>query len=153
MCSRSIRAHFTAGPKAATFSIDFSTESDEGAEEIVVESGLFSYDSPQGGRSVKVKDHEISEFLQVGEICFPVELASVSYACPSSLCPSNWPFSLLAPVLHPLILMQSTGLTQSLRPTVCSPQFHGNPQLAPSHTQTPDRLPCAILAVIVTFRY
>ena len=64
MCSRSIRAHFTAGPKAATFSIDFSTESDEGAEEIVVESGLFSYDSPQGGRSVKVKDDEISEFLQ-----------------------------------------------------------------------------------------
>jgi hypothetical protein len=61
MCSRSVDASFTAGPKAAAFTISFSCEDMEGDETIVVESELFHYEE---GDCSDVSDDEIAEFLQ-----------------------------------------------------------------------------------------
>ena len=61
MCSRAVRATFTAGPKAAKFTISFSNENVEGDETIVIESDFFRY---EGGECDGVADAVILFFLQ-----------------------------------------------------------------------------------------
>ena len=58
---RDVSATFTAGPKAAKFSISFRNENVEGDETIVVESELFHYEH---GECDGVDDTEILAFLQ-----------------------------------------------------------------------------------------
>ena len=58
---RDVSATFTAGPKAAKFSISFRNENVEGDETIVVESELFHYEH---GECDRVDDTEILAFLQ-----------------------------------------------------------------------------------------
>ena len=60
MCSRDVSATFTAGPKAAKFSISFSNENVEGDETIVVESDLFRYEDNECD---DIDDEEILAFL------------------------------------------------------------------------------------------
>ena len=58
---RDVSATFTAGPKAAKFSISFSNENVEGDETILVRSELFRYED---GTCDKVTNAEILAFLQ-----------------------------------------------------------------------------------------
>ena len=59
MCSRSVEASFTAGPKAMPFSISFENEDVEGDETIRIECELFIYEDGVCG---KVADDENGHF-------------------------------------------------------------------------------------------
>lgn len=61
MCSRSVEASFTAGPKSMPFSISFENEDVEGDQTIRIESELFIYED---GACGEVADDEIEKFLE-----------------------------------------------------------------------------------------
>ena len=61
MCSRSVEASFTAGPKAMPFSISFENEDVEGDQTIRIESELFIFEDGECG---EVADDEIEKFLE-----------------------------------------------------------------------------------------